>query len=238
MRPSAHFRADDGSSVFSQFTAKLSAEARELKDRLERERREARRLSSVVTEKAAAEVELTRRLAETEQAKAQAADELMRVVAIRDQLQASHDGLLSALRDETFLASALTSRVDTDATSILSGGSSSRPTTAQGHHHLDGDGNGDELALQRHALVETMRHLSERVGILTPPASVRGKKGEDATAAQATTSGTDDDDADSYDTAGDESRAGSPVADRKFVDPQGRPHRRSSKRIVAVAEMD
>ena len=197
-----------------------------------------------MTEKAAAEVELTRRLAETEQAKAEAADELMRVVAIRDQLQASHDGLLSALRDETFLASALSSRVDTDATSILSGGSSSRPGTAQGHHHhaLDGAGagEGDELALQRHALVETMRHLSERVGILTPPASVRGKKGESAASVAvmaASASGTDDDEA-AYDTAGDESRAGSPVADRKFVDPQGRPHRRSSKRVAAVDEED
>ena len=156
-------------SVFSAFTAKLSSEARELKERLERERREARRLSSVVTEQAAAEQALSRRLAETEQAKREAADELMRVVAIRDQLQSAHDGLLSALRDESFLASALSSRADTDATSILS--ARSRPGPALGHID-DGTGEDDELARQRTALVETMRHLSERVGILTPPASI------------------------------------------------------------------
>jgi septal ring factor EnvC (AmiA/AmiB activator) len=67
-------------AVFQTFSDKLTTESQELKTRLEKERREARRLSGVLTEQKDRQDQLKKRLGETEKAREAAFEQLAKMV--------------------------------------------------------------------------------------------------------------------------------------------------------------
>lgn len=84
--------------IFQNFTSKLTVESTELKTRLEKERREARRLSGVVSEQNLQAQQLQRRLSETEKARKMALDELQRLEQIKKEITKQRDLMAGEIR--------------------------------------------------------------------------------------------------------------------------------------------
>lgn len=84
-------RNDRHFETFQKFTDRLSIESQDLKTRLENERRSHKRLSGVVNEQQAKQVELEHRLLETEHAWMAAQVELAKAHELRDELERQKD---------------------------------------------------------------------------------------------------------------------------------------------------
>ena len=88
---------DSQFTQFQGFTEKLSSEAMDLRTKLEKERREAKRLSGVVSESKTAQEELKTKLQKAEEAHKEALEELERIEEFRKELQEQRDIMFSEM---------------------------------------------------------------------------------------------------------------------------------------------
>lgn len=121
--------------TFKSFSDKLTKESVDLKTRLEKERREARRLTGTLSVEKKRQADLEASLSATERAREQALSELSNVQAIRDDLERQQNMLMTEMHLILATDSASSPLIDTVFARIeaLSSRSdtSSRPGTAQ-----------------------------------------------------------------------------------------------------------
>lgn len=84
---------------FQGFTEKLSSEAIDLRTKLEKERREAKRLSGVISESKHAQEELSKRLLNAEEAHKEALEELEKIDIFRNELQEQRDIMFNEMNN-------------------------------------------------------------------------------------------------------------------------------------------